>query len=206
MVSIFLHWLASEGCQSISSVLLRACSKCQLISSESLGFENKRFKRAIIGRYHMTMARIFLFFLALEAVSSTSAESSSSSRSSLRLYRLLLHNGHLSYCSYSFRYRMQWFGHACIFCTSKANGAISFFARQVLHGNLFGFGSMSLKRTKRSMKLLLDHPFLAFSFKSSSTECNNVNLPSQPIILSYKSSSLALFNPSKLSRPPLVCS
>src|SRR5438132_12919359 len=57
---------------------------------------------------------------------------------------------------------------------------------------------MSLKRTKK--KLLLDHPFLAFSFKSSSTECNNVNLSSQPIILSYKRSSFALFNPSKLSR------
>src|SRR5437762_1811403 len=129
MVSIFLHWLASEGCRSNSSVLLHACSKCQLISSESLGFENKCFKRAITGRYHMTMAGIFLFFLALEAVSSTSAESSSSSRSSFYLYRLLLHTGHLSYCSYSFWYRMQWFGYACIFCTSKTNGAISFFAR-----------------------------------------------------------------------------
>src|SRR5438128_9644066 len=129
MVSIFLHWLALEGCRNFSSVLLRACSKCQLISSESLGLENKRFKRAITGRYHMTIAGNFLFFLALEAVSSTSAESSSSSRSSLRLYRLLLHTGHLSYCSYSFRYRMQWFGHECIFCTSNANGAITFFAR-----------------------------------------------------------------------------
>src|SRR5437762_4082042 len=128
MVSIFLHWLASEGCRSNSSVLLCAGSKCQLISSESLGFENKRFKHAITGRYHMTMAEIFLFFLALEAVSSTSAESSSSSRSSLCLYQLLLHTGHLSYCSYSFRYRMQWFRHVCIFCTSKANRAISFFA------------------------------------------------------------------------------
>src|SRR6266498_3264548 len=129
MVSIFLHWLASDGCRSESSVLLRACSKCQLISSESLGFENKRFKRAITGRYHMTMEGIFLFFFALVVVSSTSAESSSSSRSSWRLYRLLLHTGHLSYCSYSFWYRMQWFGHACIFCTSKANGAISFCAQ-----------------------------------------------------------------------------
>src|SRR6266540_5163934 len=129
MVSIFLHWLASEGCQSFSSVLLRACSKCQLISSKSLGFENKRFKCAITGRYHMTMEGIFLFVLALEEVSSTSVESSSSSQSSLHLYRLVLHTGHLSYCSYSFRYRMQWFGHACIFSTSKANGAISFFAR-----------------------------------------------------------------------------
>src|SRR5436190_4426350 len=128
MVSIFLHWLASEGCRRLSSVLLRACSKCQLISFESLGFENKRFKCAITGRYHMTMVGIFLFFLALVAVSSTSAESSSSSRSSWRLYRLLLHTEHLSYCSYSFQYRMQWFGHACIFCTSNANGAISFFA------------------------------------------------------------------------------
>src|SRR6266508_2180718 len=63
MVSIFLHWLASEGCRSNSSVLLRACSKCQLISSESLGFENKRFKRAITGRYHMIMAGIFSSFL-----------------------------------------------------------------------------------------------------------------------------------------------
>src|SRR6266540_1419282 len=126
MVLIFLHWLASEGCRSNSSVLLRACSKCHLISSESLGFENKCFKRAITGRYHMTMEGIFLFFLALEAVSSTSAESSSSSRSSLHLYRLLLYTGHLSYCSYSFRYRMQWFRHACIFCTSKANGVINF--------------------------------------------------------------------------------
>src|SRR6266498_3944062 len=62
MVSIFLHWLASEGCRSNSSVLLCAYSKCQLISSESLGFENKRFKRAIIGRYHMTMAGIFSSF------------------------------------------------------------------------------------------------------------------------------------------------
>src|SRR6266498_4731712 len=96
MVSIFLHWLASEGHRSFSSVLLRACSKCQLISSESLGFENKCFKRGITGRYHMTMVGIFLFFLTLEEVSSTSAESSSSSRSSLRLYRLLLHTGHLS--------------------------------------------------------------------------------------------------------------
>src|SRR5436189_4528611 len=59
-------------------------------------FENKRFKRAITGRYHMTIAGIFRFFLALEAVSSTSTESSSSSRSSLRLYRLLLHTGHVS--------------------------------------------------------------------------------------------------------------
>src|SRR5436189_6438926 len=104
MVSIFLHWLASDGCRNFSSVLLRACSKCQLISSESLGFENKRFKRAITGRYHMTMARIFLFFLALEEVYSTSVESSSSSRSSLRLYQSLLHTGHLSCCSSSFRY------------------------------------------------------------------------------------------------------
>src|SRR5438132_7858368 len=82
MVSIFLHWLASEGCRSNSSVLLHACSKCQLISSESLGFENKRFKRAITGRYHMTMAGIFLFFLALEEVSST------------RRNRLRLHGHH----------------------------------------------------------------------------------------------------------------
>src|SRR6266540_6323863 len=49
---------------------------------------------------------------------------------------------------------------------------------------------MSLKRTKRSVKLLSDHPFLAFSFKSSSIECNKVNSSSQPIILSYKRSSL----------------
>src|SRR6266540_4518132 len=112
---MFLHWLPSEGCRSISSVFFCTCSKCQLISSESLGFENKCFKRAITSRYHMTMAGIFLFFLTLVAVSSTSAESSSSSRSSWCLYRLLLHTGHLSYCSYSFRYRMQWFGHACIF-------------------------------------------------------------------------------------------
>src|SRR5438034_4779658 len=131
MVSIFLHWLASEGCRSNSSVLLRACSKCQLISSESLGFENKRFKRAITGRYHMTMAGIFLFFLALVAVSSTSAESSSSSQSSWRLYRLLLHTGHLSYCSYSFRYRMQWFGHACLFWTFNADVYIGFFAMEL---------------------------------------------------------------------------
>src|SRR5438128_5967467 len=96
IVSIFLHWLPSEGCQSISPIFFCACSKCQLISSESLRFENKRFKRAITGRYHMTIAGIFLFFLALEAVSSTSAQSSSSSRSSLRLYRLLLHTGHVS--------------------------------------------------------------------------------------------------------------
>src|SRR5213596_3306862 len=96
MVSIFLHWLASEGCRSFSSVLLRAYSKCQLISSESLGLENKRFKRAITGRYHMTMAQMFLFFLALEEASSTSTESSSSSQSSLRLYRLLLDTRHLS--------------------------------------------------------------------------------------------------------------
>src|SRR6266542_477718 len=115
MVSVFLHWLPSEGCRSFSSALLRPCSKCQLISSESLGVENKRFKRAITGRYHMTMVGIFLFFLALEEVSSISAESSSSSRSSLRLYRLLLHTGHLSYCSYSFRYRMQWFEHTFFF-------------------------------------------------------------------------------------------
>src|SRR5438105_8726244 len=54
------------------------------------------FKRAITGRYRMTMAGIFLFFLALEEVSSTSAKSSSSSRSSLRLYLLLLHTRHLS--------------------------------------------------------------------------------------------------------------
>src|SRR6266542_122440 len=73
MMSIFLHWLPSEGCRSISSLFFCACSKCQLISSESLGFENKRFKRAITGRYHMAMAGIFLFFLALVAVSSTSA-------------------------------------------------------------------------------------------------------------------------------------
>src|SRR6266498_3502590 len=129
MVSIFLHWLASEGCRSNSSVLLRAYSKCQLISSESLGFENKHFKRAITGKYHMTMARIFLNFLTLEEVSSTSVESSSTSQSSLRLYRLILHTEHLTYYSYSFRYRMQWFGHACIISMSKANGAISFFAR-----------------------------------------------------------------------------
>src|SRR6266542_4044720 len=96
MVLIFLHWLASEGWRSNCSVLLHACSKCQLISSEFLGFENKRFKCAITGRYHMTIAGIFLFFLALEAMSSSSAESSSSSRSSLRLYRLLLHTGHVS--------------------------------------------------------------------------------------------------------------
>src|SRR5207237_8188116 len=70
----------------------------------------------------------------------------------------------------------------------------------------FGFRSMSLKRTKRSVKLLSDHPFLAFSFVSSSTESTNVNLSSQPIVLSYKRTSLALFNPSKLSRPPLACS
>src|SRR5207253_1978153 len=103
MVSIFLHWLASEGCRSNSSVLLHACSKCQLISSESLEFENKHFNRAITGRYHMTMVGIFLFFLAFEVGSSTLVESSSSSRSSWRLYRLLLHTGHLSYSSYSFR-------------------------------------------------------------------------------------------------------
>src|SRR5207253_109422 len=97
MVLIFLHWLPSEGCQSILSVLLRTCSKCQLISSESLGFENKRFKRAITGRYHMTMAGIFLFFLALEAVSSTSAESSSSSRYLLpQQNHLRLHGHHCS--------------------------------------------------------------------------------------------------------------
>src|SRR6266508_391313 len=124
MVSIFLHWLASEGCQSNSSVLLRTCSKCQLISSESLGFENKCFKRAITGRYHMTMAGIFLFFLTLKEVSCTSVESSSSS--SLLLYWLVLHTGHLSLCSHSFQYRMQWFRHTCIFATSRANGAIRF--------------------------------------------------------------------------------
>src|SRR5438477_83449 len=39
---------------------------------------------------------------------------------------------------------------------------------------------MSLKGTKRSVKLLLDHPFLAFIFKSSNTECNNVNCHHNP--------------------------
>src|SRR5438105_13240375 len=52
MVSIFLHWLALEGCRSFSSFLLHTCSKCRLISSESLGFEYKLFKRAITGRCH----------------------------------------------------------------------------------------------------------------------------------------------------------
>src|SRR6266511_2369368 len=58
--------------------------------------KTRKIPTLVTGRYHMTIVGIFLFFLVLEAVSSTSAQSSSSSRSSLRLYRLLLHTGHVS--------------------------------------------------------------------------------------------------------------
>lgn len=59
--SNFFYCDASAGCRICLLFCLRF-SACQRISSASLGFENKRFKRSITGRYHITKAGFFDFF------------------------------------------------------------------------------------------------------------------------------------------------
>src|SRR6266540_3000513 len=59
-------------------------------------------------------------------------------------------------------------------------GQITFFALYVFAGNSFPSRSMSPRRHNKSVKLLLDHLLLAFSFNRSSTLYNNVNLPLHP--------------------------
>ncbi len=61
--SKFFHWVPSAGCR-ISSLFFLRFSECQRTSSASLGLENTHFKRSITGRYHITKAGIFLFFLS----------------------------------------------------------------------------------------------------------------------------------------------
>ena len=113
-LSIALHWAPSVGCLSILSTLRSSlCHRNNFALSLLL---NKRFKRGIIGAYHMTLAEIF--FLLGRSSSSTSSGSSR-----LILYRDALHTRHASIFLYSSpRYRMQSLGHACIFWIFNPKG------------------------------------------------------------------------------------
>ena len=105
---IALHWDPSAGCLNILSTL--RCSLCHRNNFACSLFLNRRFKRGIIGAYHITLAGIFF---------RGRSPSTSPGSSRLILYRDVWHTGHASNFSYSLpRYRMQSLGHACIFSIS----------------------------------------------------------------------------------------
>src|SRR5438105_14088348 len=137
----------------------------------SFGLANKRFRHGITGRYQATFAKVPFV---------TSMHSSTPSGPILPLYREAPHTGHECKFANSFQYRIQSFRHACIFSNSNPKGQSTFFALYVFAGNSFPSGSMSPRRHNRSVKLLSDHLLLAFSFNSSSTSYNNVNLALHP--------------------------
>jgi hypothetical protein len=76
------------------------------------------------------------------------------------------------------------------------NGLTSFFARYVLAGTLFGFGSTQAKTHGRSLKLPSDHPCLAFRINSSSMKWSTVQCFGCPFDRSYTFSS-AIFSLSE---------
>src|SRR6266540_1389880 len=104
--------------------------------------------------------------------------------------------GHECKFANSFRYRIHSFQHACIFSTSIPKGQSTFFTLYVFAGNSFPSRSMSPRRHNRSVKLLSDHLLLTFSFKSSSTPHNNVNLALHPGKSGFYE---ALINPTNYS-------
>src|SRR5207244_8772856 len=114
----------------------------------------------------------------------------------LPFYREAPHTEHECKFANSLRSRIQSLRHACIFSTSSPKGQITFFALYVFAGNSFPSGSMSPRRHNKSVKLLSDHLLLAFSFNSSSTPYNNVNLALHP---GKNGFSEALINPTNCS-------
>src|SRR5438105_2722834 len=158
----------------------------------SFGLANKHFRRGIIGRYQATFAGVPFI---------TSTHSLTPSGPILPLYREAPHTGHECKFANSFRYRIQSFRHACIFSTSSPKGQSTFFALYVFAGNSFLSGSMSPRRHNKSVKLLSDHLLLTFSFNSSSTPYNSVNLALHPAKSVF---SEALINPTNCSYSVLV--
>jgi hypothetical protein len=71
----------------------------------------------------------------------------------------------------------------------------------VLVGSLLGFGSNWDRKFKRPVKLVSDHPTLAFNLRSSRTVRSVVNSLSQPFDSSYKDYFEALSSPSILDSP-----
>src|SRR6266540_3161127 len=183
---MFLHLIALAGCLSFPSDGFRS-SACQRNIFASFGLANKHFRRGIIGRYQATFAGVPFV---------TSTRSSTPSSPILPLYRETPHTRHECKFANYFRYRIQSFQHACIFSTSSPKGQSTFFALYVFVGNSFPSGSMSPRRHNKSVKLLSDHLLLAFSFNSSSTPYNNVNLALHPGKSGF---SEALINPKNCS-------
>ena len=99
VLSTFLYCDPSAGCLNILSCL--CSSLCHRINLAFVLFMNKRFRRGIRGKYHITLAGT----LFLTRIPSTSPGSSRGI-----LYRHALHTGHESKFSYSPRYRMQSLG------------------------------------------------------------------------------------------------
>src|SRR5680860_340755 len=91
-LSIFLHCDPSAGCLNFPSFLRSSlCHRNNLACSL---FLNRRFNRAIIGAYHITLAGILF-------LGGSSSPSTSPGSSCLILYRSAVHTGHASKFSYS---------------------------------------------------------------------------------------------------------
>ncbi len=184
--STFFHYRASAECRILPSYFLP--SWYHLINSASSRLENSRFRRSLTGRYHITILGIFLS----SSTGASSLSTTSPSEAPLPvLYWFVPHVGQESKSANSLRYNMQWFSHAWIFWTSRDNGHINFFAWYVFLGSRFGLGSITLKRSIKSLKLVSDHPCLAFNLRSSSTERRTKLSLSHHFASSYRSSFAA---------------
>lgn len=96
-----------------------------------------------MGKYHTTLNGAEFFFLNHKA----------------------LNLGHLSNDEYSFKKRMQSLGQVCIFLQFIPIKLNIFLASYIRSRSTLSFGNIAFKRVGNSMKLLLDHPFLAFKLQ-----------------------------------------
>jgi hypothetical protein len=129
-LSTLRHCEPSAGCLYIGSTLRSYL--CHIIILVCSLLREKHFKHGIIGKYHMTLADIFL----LEGSPWTSKGLS---------HRILYHDAlQISQTSNflfsSPRYNIQSLGHACIFCTSKPTWQTISLASYVDVGYLFPSG------------------------------------------------------------------
>jgi len=123
-------------------------------------FLNSRFRRGIIGAYHITLIGIFFFGRSSSSISPRSSHKI--------LYHDALQTGHSSNFLCSPWYRMQSLGHACIFSICNPRGQTIFFASYIVVGNSLGFGSIFFWIFSNFPNALSDIPFSAFHCNNSS--------------------------------------
>ena len=168
-LSMFLHWDPSAGCLRNTSCLRSSlCHRINLAFSLLL---NKRFRRGIIGKYHITLDGILF---------GVGSPSTSPGSSRLILYRNVPQTGQESRFSYSSPwYKIQSLGHLCIFCTSNPRGQTIFLASYVDGGSSLSAGR-SFTIVNSSSNPLSETPFVAFHYSISSVVRNFLCSSLQP--------------------------